>query len=79
MNLLMKVKRSANRLYKIIIETSESTCLMLSLEDSSQLWHSRIGHVNFQAMMLMFERKKAYGLPKLIQPKEDCTGCLMSK
>lgn len=51
--LLMKVKRSVNRLYKIILECSKPTCMQSEVNDSSWLWHLRMGHVNFQAMNLM--------------------------
>lgn len=45
--LLMKVKRSPNRLYKIIIELEKGMCLTVKLDDLPWLWHSRLGHVNF--------------------------------
>lgn len=85
--LLMKVKRAANRLYKIRIEDSGSVeksgcdlvCLLSKVERDSWLWHSRLGHVNFAALTLMSKEQMAYGLPKLIQPKKTCEGCLMSK
>lgn len=41
--------------------------------------HSRLGHVNFPAMILMSNDEMAYGLPKVIQPKEKCERYLMSK
>lgn len=77
--LLMKVKKSANRLYKLVLETCNPVSLLSKAEESAWLWHSRLGHVNFQAMMSMSENKMARGLPAFIQPKELCTGCLMSK
>lgn len=46
--LLIKVRRSANRLYKILLVTSQKNCLMSSVEETSWLWHSRLNHVNFQ-------------------------------
>ena len=77
--LLMKVKRSGNRLYKILLETSHAACLMSKAEESTWLWHTRFGHVNFQAMALMSAKGMAEGLPELIQPKKLCVGCLMAK
>lgn len=77
--LLMKVKRSGNRLYKILLETAHSACLMSRAEESTWLWHTRFGHVNFQAMALMSSKRMAEGLPDLIQPKKVCVGCLMAK
>ena len=77
--LLMKVKRSLNRLYKIILVHSEPQCLLSKTDEDTWLWHSRLGHVNFKAMMLMDSTKMVRGLPKLTHPKEVCTGCLMAK
>lgn len=51
--LLIKVKRSGNRLYKIILESSKYSCLMPQVERISWMWHSRLGHVSFKAMGLM--------------------------
>ncbi|KAL8101290.1 hypothetical protein AgCh_033242 [Apium graveolens] len=77
--LLTKVKRSYNRLYKIILESFEASCLMLSTENTTRLWHSRLGHVNYQAVIMMGEKGMVHDLPSLIQLKEVCAGCLMSK
>lgn len=70
----MKVKRTSNRLYKIIIEENAPAYLFLKAKETSWMWHLRLGHVNFQTMKLML-----YGLPMLVQPNEVRKGCLMSK
>lgn len=77
--LVMKVKKFANQLYKIILETSMSKCFMSKLEEESWRWHSRLGHVNFQAMTLMSSKHMVHGIPELGQPKGVCSGCLMAK
>lgn len=77
--LLMKVKRSANRLYKLIIESAKPRCLLSRTEEDSKLWHARLGHVNYQAMSLMFKENMVKGFPKVVQPKDVCVGCLQSK
>ncbi|KAL8107627.1 hypothetical protein AgCh_024147 [Apium graveolens] len=61
--LLMRVKRSMNRIYKIILESGEQQCLKSKSEEDTWLWHSRLGHVNFKAMTLMDTSKmdKAFG------------------
>lgn len=75
----MKVKKSVNRLYKIIIESSEAKCLLMKSCEESWLWHFRLGHVNFQVMELMSTKQMVYGFPKITRPQDVCTGCLMSK
>ena len=76
---LMKVKRSQNRLYKLIIETVEKMCLLTKVDETSKLWHLRLGHVNYQAMHMLIKEHMVTGMPKIIQPENVCDGCLMSK
>lgn len=77
--LIMKVKRSSNRLYRIVIKTCKSMCLLSKLDEISWLLHSRLGHVNFQAMNLMSMNEMVTDFPKISQPKGLCSGCLMAK
>ena len=77
--LLMKVKRSQNRLYKLIAETVKSGCLLSKTEKESRLWHTRLGHVNYQSMILMNKKNMVHGFPSVSLPNEICTGCLKSK
>lgn len=78
--LIIKFKRSANRLYNMIVESSKPTSLLLSkLEELSWLWLARLRHINFQALTMMFVNIMAHGLPKITQPKEICDECLVSK
>lgn len=71
--------RSFNRLYKLVIEETKGMCLLTKTEEISWLWHMHLGHVNFQAMMLMSRNKMAYELPDFVHPKNVCKGCLLSK
>ncbi|KAL8116816.1 hypothetical protein AgCh_023110 [Apium graveolens] len=51
----------------------------VTLSEVTRLWHARLGHVNYQAMKLMNVNEMAHGLPSFVQPKEACSGCLMTK
>lgn len=77
--LLMKVKRSMNRLYKFIIEIGGVNCLLSENHTQEWLWHSRLGHVNFNAMQELASKQMVHGLPKLQHLKDVCSGYLMSK
>lgn len=77
--LLMKVKRSPNRLYKIILNEAKPKCLLGSSEETSWLWHARLGHVNFQSLKRMAEKKIVLGLPNMEQPVQLCKGCIDGK
>ncbi|KAD6454157.1 hypothetical protein E3N88_08863 [Mikania micrantha] len=48
--LLMKVKRSPNRLYKVELKTGKPTCLLTKLTDPTWLWHARLGHISFDTI-----------------------------
>lgn len=78
-HLLMKVKRSSNRLYKILIETTKLECLMTKKDEVSRLWHVRLGHVNYQAIQMMFKEKMVRDVPAISQQRNLCDGCVMSK
>lgn len=77
--LLMRVKRSANRLYKVSLEESTYLCLIAKTEGKTWLWHARLGHVNFQALTRMSNERMAYGISDFVQPMKTCEGCLISK
>ncbi|KAL8154787.1 hypothetical protein AgCh_000227 [Apium graveolens] len=77
--LLMKVKRSQNRLYKLLIETTKPSCLMLKSNEIARLWHIRLGHVNYKAMELMYKGHMVKGLPRITQVDGICDGCLLAK
>ncbi|XP_020253974.1 uncharacterized protein LOC109831046 [Asparagus officinalis] len=66
--LLIKVKRSPNRLYKVLLEIYEPICLTASMEDPAWLWHARLGHVSLQALKMMGDREMAHSVPKIDHP-----------
>ncbi|GKG17622.1 zinc finger, CCHC-type containing protein, partial [Tanacetum coccineum] len=77
--LVMKVRRSSNRLYKIELEEVNSRCLIAEIRDPTWLWHTRLGHVNFTSLKLMSERGLIEGIPKIEVPSKPCEGCLIGK
>ncbi|KAL8112465.1 hypothetical protein AgCh_019970 [Apium graveolens] len=77
--LLMKVKHSTNRLYKILLDSETADCMLSKVDEESWLWHARLGHVNFKAMSLMSAERMVVGMPKINPQSEVCNGCLMSK
>ena len=78
-NLLMKVRRSPNRLYKVELEEIRSMCLGVQISDPTWLWHVRMGHINFCSMKNMAEKKLFEGVPSLNIPSQPCEGCLVGK
>lgn len=77
--LRMKVKKSENLLYKISLEDSSPVVLLSKTEEDTWLGHTRLGHVNFKALELMYKESMAHGIPKMVHPLKNCEGFLMSK
>ncbi|KAM0035656.1 putative RNA-directed DNA polymerase [Helianthus debilis subsp. tardiflorus] len=77
--LFMKVKRSKNRLYKILLHTTVPVCWAMHLEEENWLWHARLGHINFQILESMVGKSMIEGVPKIKNPKQVCEGCLAAK
>lgn len=76
--LIVKAKRSKNRLYKVTMDSNEE-CLQLSVPSDSARWHARLGHIGREAMRLMANKVLVYGLPKIKIEKETCSSCLLGK
>lgn len=51
---------------------------MQSSEENSILWHDRYGHLNFQSLHVLNQRKMVTGLPKVKQFK-SCECCICGK
>ncbi|KAJ9567458.1 LOW QUALITY PROTEIN: hypothetical protein OSB04_003424 [Centaurea solstitialis] len=77
--LLMKVRRSSNRLYKIWLHSTRPVCLVVSLDKAAWLWHARLGHLNFQAMKQMVAKDMVRGVPSITHPTQLCEVCLVGK
>lgn len=67
--LVIRVERSANRLYKVELKLPDPICLMDSIEEPAWLWHARLGHVNFKALRLMGKKGMAAGVLVITHPE----------
>ncbi|GJX64161.1 putative RNA-directed DNA polymerase [Tanacetum coccineum] len=77
--LLIKVNRSPNRLYRIVLNEVEPHCLFGEHKEHSWLWHSRLGHINFQKIKEMCDKNLVHGLKAIEKPDALCKGCLEGK
>nr|GEW05225.1 ribonuclease H-like domain, reverse transcriptase, RNA-dependent DNA polymerase [Tanacetum cinerariifolium] len=76
-NLLIKVMRSANRLYKAQLKVRKPYCLQANIDEESWLWHVRLGHIGFGAVNLM--DKLAKGVPVIKNQDQVCESCMVGK
>ncbi|KAJ9566785.1 LOW QUALITY PROTEIN: hypothetical protein OSB04_002751 [Centaurea solstitialis] len=78
-DILLKVTRSKNRLYKANLRIGKPVCLFANLHDKSWLWHARLGHLNFGSMKNMVSKKLVHGIPPTKHTTNICDICLIGK
>lgn len=77
--LVVRTRRSKNRLYKVIIEVKITKCLQLESTKEMTVWHAWLGHVNYETMKTMANKELVAGIPKILGSKETCASCLRGK
>nr|GEU46257.1 hypothetical protein [Tanacetum cinerariifolium] len=74
-----------NNMYNVnlknIIPSGDLTCLFAKATlDESNLWHRRMGHINFKTMYKLVKGNRVRGLPsKVFENDNTCVACKMGK
>ncbi|GKB86546.1 retrovirus-related pol polyprotein from transposon TNT 1-94 [Tanacetum coccineum] len=69
-----------NRLYIMKMGNSPKDCLCLtSIDDTSTLWHQRLGHVNMRLIQSLSSKEIVRNLPKLKFESHFCDACNIRK
>ncbi|KAC9884512.1 hypothetical protein E3N88_45140 [Mikania micrantha] len=77
--LVLKVYRGNNRLYKVSLKASQPVSLIAKLENEAWLWHTRLGHANFNSIGSLAAKDLVHGVPKISHQNQLCEGCLVGK
>nr|GFB35386.1 putative ribonuclease H-like domain-containing protein [Tanacetum cinerariifolium] len=83
-HVLLRVPRE-NNMYNVnlknIIPSGDLTCLFAKATlDESNLWHRRLGHVNFKTINKLVKRNLVRGLPSKVFPNDhSCVACKKEK
>lgn len=77
--LLVKVKRSPNRLYKLKVQVGTAACLHARMKEEPWRWHARLGHISFKTIRTMATEGMVYGLPEIREERQLCDSCLVGK
>lgn len=72
------VKMSPNRLFPLKLK-SVNTCMVAKENDETWLWHHRFGHLHFNGLRTLYEKKMVTGLPKIIIQTKVCEECVIAK
>ncbi|XP_076943581.1 uncharacterized protein LOC143613864 [Bidens hawaiensis] len=54
-------------------------CLLSRIEETSWLWHARLGHLNFESIKLMARRDMVEGMRDVTNENKLCEPCLVGK
>nr|GEU68375.1 copia-type polyprotein [Tanacetum cinerariifolium] len=78
---IMQAKMSGNRMFyfKAAMTSNSTNCYQTRVEDETQLWHSRIGHLNYKALRTLAENGMVDGMPTIKNTQELCSHCLVGK
>lgn len=78
-SLIVRAKRSPNRLYKVLMKIVDTKCLQILTQNNSTKWHARLGHIGGDSMKAMVNKELVIGIPKFSVEKETCSSCLLGK
>ena len=77
--LLVRVKRSGNRLYVLNLNICAHVCLMAKMDTAAWLWHARLGHLHLRTINTMSRRDMVRDMPHVEHIDEICDGCTVGK
>ena len=78
---IMKIDMKGNRMFVLTATKAplNPTCFQMKLEEESQLWHNRFGHLSYTGLKTLSSKQMVNGLPAVTVPREICTYCLTGK
>ena len=78
--LLIKVRREPNRMYKLHARVAQPVCLVVGTgDDPAWTWHARFGHLNFDSLRRLVKGEMVRGLPLVEHVNQLCDACLAGK
>ena len=78
--LLVKVRREPDRMYKLTARVAQPVCLAVHAgADSAWTWHARFGHLNFDILRRLAKGGMVRGLPLVEHVNQLCDACLAGK
>ena len=79
-NLVKKIKMEKNKSIPIVFKYAENVALRNEDVEEAWLWHRRFGHLNFNRLKMLCQRKMVQRLPNTIEEKNEiCEDCDLGK
>jgi len=70
----MQTYMSGNRMFSLLATMipKSFSCFQIVSENESHLWHCRFGHLGYNGLRTLFDKKMVNGLPLVKIPKKIC-------
>jgi len=59
--------------------STKTTCFQAILDQNSQLWHNRFGHLSYDGLKILVSKQLVNGLSSITTPQDLCTHYLAGK
>ncbi|KAK2398761.1 putative mitochondrial protein [Trifolium repens] len=73
------VKMTSNRSFPLSLNYEKNFSMMAREDNDSCLWHKKLGHLNYNSLKLLYQKKMVYGLPIIEEKSGVCEGCMLGK
>jgi transposase InsO family protein len=70
---------TSNRSFPLSLNYEKNFSMMAREDNDSCLWHKRLGHLNYNSLKLLYQKKMVYGLPIIEEKSGVCEGCMLGK
>ncbi|PWA64782.1 zinc finger, CCHC-type [Artemisia annua] len=64
---------------KLLMKIEAPVCLLANVDNQAWLWHTRLGHLNFDNINKMTRKGLVEGIPRINHAGEVCDACLLGK
>ena len=62
--MIVSVPMTSNRLFSLNLSSANFSYLSIVIDDSNWLWYMRFGHLNFDNLKFLANKRMVDGLPK---------------
>jgi transposase InsO family protein len=77
--LLAQVEMIKNRMFKLNLMNVQARCLKACVEYMTWLWHLRFGHLNFDGLRQLSNKRMVKNIPHIDHSDKLCEACVLEK
>jgi GAG-pre-integrase domain len=77
--LLAQVELTKNHMFKLNLMNVQARCLKTYVEDKIWLWYLQFGHLNFDGLRQMINKRMVNGIPHIDHSDKFYKGCVLGK